>query len=91
MSENITVKLSTPLNVDGKEVAELTLREPTLGDLITAETVGKGNELAKVAATLAAMADLPLPVFHRISARDFAKVNEVAAPLLGAGEQAGAS
>lgn len=91
MSEKITVKLSKPIAVDGKEVTELTLREPTLGDLITAETVGKGNDLAKVAATLAAMADLPLPVFHRLSARDFARVNEVAAPLLGNEEPAGAS
>lgn len=83
MSAKITVTLSKPLTIEGKEVTELFLREPTLGDLITAETVGKDNNLAKVAATLAAMADIPLPVFHSLSARDFAKVNEVAAPLLG--------
>lgn len=91
MSEKITVTLSKPIAVEGKEVTELSLREPTLGDLITAETVGKGNELAKVAATLAAMADIPLPAFHSLSARDFAKINEVAAPLLGTGEQDGTS
>lgn len=83
MSAKISVTLSKPLTIEGKEVTELLLREPTLGDLITAETVGKDNNLAKVAATLAAMADIPLPVFHSLSARDFARVNEVAAPLLG--------
>lgn len=83
MSKKITVTLSKPITVEGKEVTGLSLREPTLGDLITAETVGKDNNLAKVAATLAAMAEIPLPAFHTLSARDFAKVNEVAAPLLG--------
>ncbi|MGS1093122.1 phage tail assembly protein [Aquamicrobium terrae] len=83
MSGKITVTLSKPITVEGKEVTALSLREPTLGDLITAESVGKGNNLAKVAATLAAMADIPLPAFHSLSARDFAKINEEAAPLLG--------
>lgn len=91
MSEKIIVPLSKPITVEGKEVTELSLRAPTLGDLITAETVGKDNNLAKVAATLAAMADVPLPAFHSLSARDFARVNEMAAPLLGRGEQDGTS
>ena len=86
-----TVKLSKPIKVGDKEVSEITLREPTLGDLIAGETVGGTSQTAKVAATLAAMADIPYSAFKTISARDFVKINEAAEPFMGNGEAAGTS
>lgn len=84
-----TIKLSKPITVGEKEVSEITLREPTLGDLIAGEAVGGAGETARVAATLASMAGIPFPVFKTISARDFLRINTAAEPLLGNGEAAG--
>lgn len=81
-----TVKLSKSITHDGKEITELTFREPTLGDLIAGEVVGANSKTAQVAATLAAMADITLPVFKTITAKDFAKINAATAHLVGNGE-----
>lgn len=83
------IKLSKPIKVGEKEISEITLREPTLGDLIAGEAVGGASQTAKVAATLASMADIPFPAFKTITARDFMRINEAAEPLMGNGEAAG--
>ena len=84
MSElkQITVRLLSPVRDDsGKVIRELTFREPTVDDMLTAEAVG-GGELRASVALLASMAGVELAVMKRITRRDFQRIVEACAPLL---------
>lgn len=81
-----TVKLLKSITHGDKEITELTFREPTLGDLIAGEVVGGNSKTAQVAATLAAMADIPYPVFKSITAKDFMRIDKATEGLVGNGE-----
>lgn len=85
----VSVKLTKPIQHDGKEITELTFHEPTVGDLIAGEVVGGASKMAQVAATLAAMADIPYPVFKTISAGDFTRIDRATKDLVGNGDAAG--
>ncbi|PWK66943.1 phage tail assembly protein [Aminobacter sp. AP02] len=84
-----TVTLSKPISHGDKEITSLTFHEPTVGDLIAGETVGGASKTGQVAATLAAMADIPYPVFKTISARDFIRIDRDTKDLVGNVEQDG--
>lgn len=86
-----TVPLTKPITHGDKKITELTFREPTLGDLIAGETVGGASKTGQVAATLAAMADIPYPVFKTISARDFMRIDKATEGLVGNGDADGIS
>lgn len=85
----VTVKLTKPIRHDDKELTELTFREPTVGDLIAGETVAGNSKTGQVAATLAAMADIPYPVFKTISAGDFMRIDRATKDLVGNADAAG--
>ncbi|TPK15158.1 phage tail assembly protein [Mesorhizobium sp. B2-5-9] len=91
--DSITIQLTKPITHGEGDKAvtykELTFREAVLGDLIAGEAVAGGSETGRVAATLAAMADVPYPVFKKMSARDFVRINEATAGLVGNGEADG--
>jgi hypothetical protein len=87
MSNTVTVALTKPIKVKGAEVSELTFREAEMGDLIAGETVGKSNQTATIVATLASMAGISYPEAQKIAPRDFAKINEKVAVLLGNEEE----
>ena len=85
MSETITFKLRKPLTVDGKTIRELTLHEPTVGDMIAAESAAKamgGGDLAANVALLAAMADTEVAVIKALPRREFQRLMEAGGPLL---------
>lgn len=73
--------LSSPIKFGDSVYSELTFREAETGDLMLADNVE--GQTAKVAAILAAMADVPLPVFKKIKARDFGKIVTATASLMG--------
>jgi hypothetical protein len=82
--ESVTVKLRTPIEVDGKKVESLTFREATAGDVAASDSV-KG-ETSKMLAILSGMSDTPLPAIKRISMYDLNQVIGATAALLGNGD-----
>ena len=83
MSEQ-SVELSKPINVEGEEVHELTLREPTVADLKVIKKIK--DEMEQDLELISRMADVPKPALDRITARDFKKLQEVMMDFLGYGQ-----
>ncbi|MCW4114733.1 phage tail assembly protein [Aurantimonas sp. MSK8Z-1] len=81
-TETVSVTLRRPIEINGKPCSVLTFREPEVGDVITAETVG-GGQMAQTVATLALMAEVPLQAFRKITARDLNRIIAATDPLLG--------
>ncbi len=77
----VTVKLSSPIMVNGEQRDTLTFREAEIGDALAADTF-KGDS-AKIAATLASMADVTLPDFKKVKVSDFNTILDKVQPLLG--------
>lgn len=77
----VTVLLNVPVTHDGKEVSELTFREPDVGALMVADQIV--GELSKEMAVLASCCDLPLPVFKQIKSRDLKRILEATSGMLG--------
>lgn len=73
--------LKNPIKNGETEIKEINFRELTIGDLIAADSVV--GDVAKVVATLALSADLPLPVFKQIGAKELAGIMEHAKDILG--------
>ena len=90
MSQPKTVKLSTPVTHEQKVYRELTFREPTVDDMLTAEAVG-GGELRATVAMLASMAGVEMEVMKAVTRKDFQRIVKVTAPLLSDGEDEAAS
>ncbi|MCD1264083.1 hypothetical protein B5M44_04060 [Shinella sumterensis] len=76
-----TVKLSKPVEHNGKIYDEFTFREAEVGDLMLADAV-KG-EMSKIVAVLASMADVPLPAFRKVKSRDLNAIMAATKDLLG--------
>lgn len=72
--EPVTVRLSRPIQAHGEEVTELTLREPTIGDLDGVQVTITGDgctiDLGAVARVAAGMAGVPPSAVRAISIRD---------------------
>lgn len=80
----VTVTLSKPINVEGVEVTELTLREPTVKELLAQDKVV--GETAQMVAMVAALADIPDASMKQISARDFVKLSKAVGDFLDDGQ-----
>ena len=78
--EPITVPLSSPIEVDGEMVLELTFVQPVLADLCVADRFD--GEMSKTAAVLARMAGVPVHAMKRVSVRDVFTIVERVSPLL---------
>ncbi len=77
----VSFTLTKPVEHNGQTFDVLTFREATAGDMMTAE--GFGGSVSQTAAVLACMADIPLPAFRKISARDFNRIMVATAELMG--------
>ncbi|CAH1653226.1 conserved hypothetical protein [Hyphomicrobiales bacterium] len=75
-----SIDLSRPLDNAGAPVARLTIREPDIGALIAVENIN--GEMARLAALIAHLNDVPVKVVHQMRPSDFDKV---VAALLAAG------
>jgi len=80
-TDAIGVDLKSPVNLlDGTQVSQLRLAEPTTTDLLNMDRV-KG-EMAKVADLVTSVGDIRPAEVHKISARDFILLGEVVAAFL---------
>ena len=79
MTDTHRVKLSRPLEVGGKTIAEVTIRRPKVRDLRAMEKMREpgSSELDQGIAMAAALCDLPLEAMDEMDATDFAAISEV--------------
>lgn len=88
-SETVTIPLSRPIEHDGKQIASLTFREATVGDMCGADAVE--GEFQKMVAVLSGMAGVSIPTMKQIPARDFARITEAVGHLMGESPSAAGS
>lgn len=84
---NVTVTLRKAINVEGVDVQELTLREPTVKDLLAQDRIVGDN--AQMVALISALADIPDSSVKQIAARDFVKLAKVVGDFLDDGQATG--
>lgn len=85
----VTITLCKPIQVEGEALSELTLREPTVKDLLAQDKIT--GETAQMAAMLEALADIPRSAVLQISAKDFVRCVQVVSDFLDDGQPTGAS
>jgi phage FluMu protein gp41 len=73
--KTITVTLEDAITVNGKEVAELTIRKPTVKDLKLSNAAGK-TELDRSLALIGDLAGLTPTDLDGLSLTDLSKINE---------------
>lgn len=64
-----TIKLSKPIEHAGTTYTEVTVREPEMGDLMTADLVQ--GEQTKEVAIYASIAGIPLPAMRKLRPLDY--------------------
>ncbi|UFW80030.1 phage tail assembly protein [Rhizobium sp. SU303] len=74
--------LKKPIEHGDKTYSQLTFREATVGDIMLAEQFA-GGQVSKSVVMLASMADVPLPAFKKISARELNKILDLTKDFLG--------
>ena len=75
-----TIKLKHPITVDGREVAQLTLRRPKVRDLERMDKVS--GEMAKAVTLAADLAELSPDQVRELDAEDFTAVAEALGDFL---------
>lgn len=75
------IKLTKPISHDEKTWAEVTVKQPTLGDMLAADLVQ--GEQTKQAAILASICGVPLPAFRQLAAADYLKIATEADAMAG--------
>lgn len=75
------IQLNVPVEHKGVTYSELTLREPETGDLMAADSFE--GRTSKIVAILASMAEMPLPAFRKVKARDLNRIMTEAPEFLG--------
>lgn len=78
------ITLSKPIEYKGATISELTFREAETGDLMAADSVE--GQTSKIVAILAQMAEMTLPAFKKITARDLTRIMSETAALMGESE-----
>lgn len=79
-----TCTLSKPVEHNGVKYEVLTFREPTVGDLMIGGSFK--DETSQSMAVLAAISDVPLPAFKKISVKDIKGIMKATADLMGNGD-----
>ena len=60
-AEGFKITLTKPINIDGAQVSEVIMREPTVQDLLAAEMIAKGQSAANQEITMFANLCTVLP------------------------------
>lgn len=81
MTDVVKVPLSKPIDNNGQSISELAFREPEVGDLLMGDKFE--TSLSRTVAVLAAISDIPLPVFKKIKGKDFQRIIKDTAGILG--------
>lgn len=80
----VTVKLTKPLDHNGKTITELKFRELIARDIISSEIAAKNaGDTGRAVAMFASMCDVPYPVLQGLSATDLITVTAEVEPLMG--------
>lgn len=83
MAKPTTIRLSEPLQIDGRAVTELRVRRPKVRDLKALETHKDGaSDMDQGIAMVALLTDLPAAAIEDMDAGDFATLSEVIAGFL---------
>lgn len=86
MTDPASLNLSEPISFNGESFSQVTVRKPTLADMLAADRVE--GEKSKEAAIYASICGIPFDTFTRISPSDYmaivaaadAKAGEASAP-----------
>ncbi len=82
MSANQKLKLAHPFQVDGKAMAEITIRRPKVKDIRAIDTVKDQGDLQQGLTMACLLTGLPPDVLDEMDAGDFARVSEVVMSFL---------
>ncbi len=69
----VDVELSRPLDIDGAKVTKIRMREPTVGDQLTADEY-KGGDAAKEIFTMSNLCQVAPEDLKKMSLRDYKKL-----------------
>lgn len=76
-----TIKLNVPVQVEGEQVTEITLKAPTVRDL--REMDNASGEVGRAAALIGALAGWPPSSVNALSSSDFTAICEVMSGFFG--------
>jgi hypothetical protein len=76
-----TVKLTSPIKIDGKEVNEINLRRPKVRDRLAVER-SNFSDAEKEVQLIANLAELPIDVIEDIDLADYAKLQRALSDFL---------
>lgn len=85
--KDVTVQLSKPILVENEEIAELTLREPTVKDLLAQDKVA--GDMARMVLMVGQLANLPKSSVEQLTAKDFTRTASKVADFLDDGPATG--
>ena len=82
------VELSKPINVNGKEVNQVDIKEDyTAGDMIRVQDAKSKGEGHVIAAVVTAATGWDISTISKMTSKDFVRINNAAQPfLVGGGE-----
>ncbi len=91
MTDTARVKLSHPLKVGDKTIAEVTIRRPKVRDLRALERAREPgmNQMDQSIAMAAALCEIPAEAMDDMDATDFAAISEVISRFLPSGSKGG--
>lgn len=72
---NITINLSSVVNVEGQSVDKLTMREPKVIDQLTMDEI-KGSEAEKEVSLFANLCDVAIDTIKELYLKDYRKLQE---------------
>jgi hypothetical protein len=75
------IKLTNPVKVDGRDVAEINLRRPKVRDRLAVER-SNASDAEKEVQLIANLAELPVEVIEDIDLADYAKLQRVLTDFL---------
>lgn len=71
-----TVKLAFPIEHGGKQIDEITLRRPKVGDMLIARKA-RGDDAEQELALFASLSDLPPDALRHLDMKDYGQLQEV--------------
>jgi hypothetical protein len=74
--ETVHITLSKPLQINGVRQKTLHMRTPTIGDVRAAQKQGQGDKEEEEFLLFASLMDCGIDDIHRISVRDYKRVND---------------
>lgn len=87
MTDPFLLVLRRPLELSAQKWTELTLTEPTLGQVLAAEKVGRGNDM--IAQLISEVTKVPLAALKQMSISDFRQADAFFGQFASPGRETG--